>query len=339
MTQENNNIIINKGKLLINILKDKMDIIFVIFSLLLFLNYYFAISTLEVPDKDGAAYLNNAKLWLNGQQLFEYYRPPLLSWIIDGIWIFTGENWEILKYIPAIFAVGTGGVLYLAIKKYKGSLFAFAVATLCMLNTTLFEYSTQLTPESLSLFFLVLMVYFLKSEKESHWFLAGIAIGLTFASRYPIVIYAIVIFLMEFIFIRKSFTLASRTILGAGVVMLLAIAAVFLKTGAFDTGLEKEAILTIFLSPFYIENSINIWGLAFLLVPIALAFRKTYTDNYNYTFIIWFIVGLLFWSASSANHQFKFTIQFMPAVYFLAILAVENILYYLKRIHVVLRTT
>ena len=338
MSQENIKIIITKGTKALNFLKNKMDIIFIIFSLLLFLNYYVQITKLEVPVWDGAVYLSNAKLWLNGQTILEYYRPPLLSWIIDGVWIFTGENWEILKTIPAIFAVSTGGVLYLTIKKHKGSLFAFAVTALCMLNTTLFEYSTQLVTESLSLFFLVLTVYFLKSNKESHWFLAGIAIALTFASRYPIVLQAVGVFMVEFLFIRKSFTLASRTILGGGLVFLIVVSAVYLKTDTFETALDKDTSLSPFLSPFYIQNSIAIWGFAFLLVPIALAFRRTYTDNYNYTFLMWFAIGLLFWSANSANHQFRFAIQFMPAVYFLAILGIENILYYLKKVHM-LRTT
>jgi 4-amino-4-deoxy-L-arabinose transferase-like glycosyltransferase len=331
--RENNKMMINTGRHFLDTLKDKMDIIFVIFSLLLFLAYCIPISTLEVPIWDGAVYLSNAKLWLNGEPILEYYRPPLLSWFIGGIWIFTGENWEILKYIPALFAVGAGGLLYLTIKKYKGSLFAFAVTALCMLNTTLFEFSTQLNTESMSLFFLILTLYLLKSEKESHWFLAGIAIGLTFASRYSVVLYGIEIFLIEFLIIRKSFALGSRTILGAGIVILIVVTAVTLKTGGFETALEKDSTLSIFLSPFYVENSINIWGFAFLLVPIALVFRRTYTDNYNFTFIMWFIIGLLFWSANTSNHQFRFTIQFMPAVYFLAILGIENTLYYLKKVH------
>jgi hypothetical protein len=161
---------------------------------------------------------------------------------------------------------------------------------------------------------------------------------LTFASRYPIAIQSFIIVLVEFLFIRKNFTLASRAILGLLLVSGITVTVVYLKTGTFQTALEKDSRLSIMPSPFYIEHSINIWGFAFLLVPVALLFRRTYTDSYNYTFLLWFAVGLLFWSANTNTYDFRYTIQFMPAVYFLAILGVENIIHYLKEIHLVLKT-
>jgi hypothetical protein len=100
---------------------------------------------------------------------------------------------------------------------------------------------------------------------------------------------------------------------------------VYLKAGTFTTALSKDTTVDPFLSPYYLANSINIWGLAFLLVPVALICRRTYDDKFNYSFVVWFVVSLLFWSASSGNWQFRFAIQYTPAVYFLSILAIENI--------------
>ena len=56
-------------------------------------------------------------------------------------------------------------------------------------------------------------------------------------------------------------------------------------------------------------------------------FRRTYTDKYNYAFIAWFIVSLVFWSANSNPilHLPRYTVQFTPAVNFLVMLAIENI--------------
>ncbi len=321
------------------ILSHIIDIIFGLFTLLLSIYYYFLISPLKLPIWDAGAYLANAHGWLSNLYLLEPFRPPLLSWIIAGIWTITGENWETVKFMPAFFAVCSGLILYFALKRHKGPLFAFAVTALTMLNTQVIGFSTQIVTESLSLFFLVLTLFFIKSDKATHWFLAGVTIGLTFASRYPIVIQSFIIVLVEFLFIRKNFTLASRAILGLLLVSGITVTVVYLKTGTFQTALEKDTQLSIrnFETPFYIENSINIWGFAFLLVPVALLFRRTYTDSYNYTFLSWFAVSLLFWSANS-NTDFRFTIQFMPAVYFLAILGVENIIHYLKEIHLVLKT-
>ena len=302
----------------------KVDIAFIAFCITVSFYYNFYISKMYVPSHDGAAFLTNARGWLTNSPIWEIYRPPLLSWIISGMWAFTGEYWILAKYLNPIFTISAGIVLYLMLRKHKGSSFAFGVTSLTMINGPVFFYSTQIMSEGLSLFFLILTLYFLKSEKKSHWFLAGIAIGLTFASRYPIVLQALVLFAVETI-IRKNPTLFIRTIVGAAPTFALVILLVFLKTGTFQTALGKDTTFSLFLSPFYLLNSFNVWGLAFMLTPIALLFKRTYSDKYNYTFIAWFIVSLLFWSASSGNWQTRFTIQFTPAVYYLAVLGIENI--------------
>jgi len=321
------------------ILSHIIDIIFGLFTLLLSIYYYSLISQLRVPGWDASAYLANAHGWLSNLYLIENFRAPLISWIIAGIWTITGENWETVKFMPALFVLGSGLILYFALKRHKGALFAFAVTALTMLNTQVIGDSTQIQTEPLSLFFVALTLFFIKSDKATHWFLAGVTIGLTFASRYPIVIQSFIIVLVEFLFIRKNFTLASQAIVGLLLVLGITATAVYLKTGTFQTALEKDTHLSIIPSPYYIENSINIWGFAFLLVPVALVFRRTYTDSYNYTFLSWFAVGLLFWSADTSVisdvDRFRYVIQFMPAVYFLAILGVENIIHYLKEIHLV----
>ena len=118
----------------------------------------------------------------------------------------------------------------------------------------------------------------------------------------------------------------SKTILGATLVITIVIVAIYLKTGEFETSLPKNSALTVFLSSFYLINSVDIWGIAFLLVPISFSYKRTYADKFNYSFIAWFVVSMLFWSANSADHQYRFAIQFTPAVYFFAMLGIENFL-------------
>jgi hypothetical protein len=303
----------------------KIDIVFAIFCIFIVLEYNYYLSIIKVPGHDPSVYLLNARAWLTNKPLDEAFRPQLISWIIAGIWAINGgENWIIVKGLQPIFTISAGIVLYALLRKYKGSLFAFGVATLTMINGTLFLFSTQILTEGLALFFVVLTLYFLKSRKENYWFLAGIAIGLTFASRYPIVIQALFIFVVESIVCRSP-KLVIKTISGALLVIVIVVLAIYLKDGAFHTALAKDTSISLLLSPFYLINSINIWGFAFLLVPIAFLYKRTYTDSFNYTFIVWFIVSLLFWSANSANFQFRFAIQYTPAVYFLCVLAIENI--------------
>jgi len=114
----------------------------------------------------------------------------------------------------------------------------------------------------------------------------------------------------------------SKTPIIIGTILL-----VYLKVGYFVGAQPTDTHFTLLLSPYYLQNSINIWGLSFILVPVAFLFRRTYSDKYNYTFIAWFIVSLLFWSANSDPilRQPRYAVQFTAAVYFLVILAIENI--------------
>jgi hypothetical protein len=302
----------------------RIDALFAVFMAGLSARYYLYISNLHSPIWDGAVYLENARNWLQNTPLSEIYRPPLISWLIAATWSVTGEAWTVVKFLPVIFTLAAGVLLYITLKKHKGGIFALGVTTLTMLNAQVFFYSTQIYAEALSLFFLVATLMLVKLGKPNLWFLAGITAGLTFASRYPIILQAIAIIACESL-ARKSWKLPLRAAVGTIVVTLLVIAVMTFKTGTFQMALNKDTSFTLLLSGFYFFNSINIWGIVFILVPLALIFKMTYVDKYNYVFIGWFIISILFWSANSSNHQFRFAIQFTPAVYYLAILAIENI--------------
>jgi 4-amino-4-deoxy-L-arabinose transferase-like glycosyltransferase len=304
----------------------RVDILFISFLIGYTIFLYSYVSIIRVPADDASSYLSNARSWIHNTPLVSIYRAPLISWFISIVWIFTGENWTVIQNLQPMFTLAAGIILYLTIKKHKGKLFAFGVSSLTLLNPTVFFWSTQIMTENISLFFLILSLYFIKSERQSHWFLAGIAIGLTFASRYYILIEAIIIFVVECM-VRRNRKLATRTIMGAIPIVAIVILAPAIKTGTVMPAADTESHFTLLLSPYYLQNSIDIWGLPFLLVPLAFIFRKTYADKYNYTFIAWFIVSLVFWSAISNPilHVPRYTVQFTPAVYFLAILAIENI--------------
>ncbi|HEX5978391.1 MAG TPA: glycosyltransferase family 39 protein, partial [Nitrososphaeraceae archaeon] len=309
------------------ILSNKFDIAMIFFIAALAIYYHFYISQMVLPVWDGAIYLENAQNWLRNEPLDASYRPPLISWIIAGIWSITGEDWTVAKYIQPIFTLGAGVILYQTLKKYKGDFFAFGVTALTILNPYVFAYSTQILTEGISLFFVVLSIYFLKSENRYSWIFAGVAMALTFASRYPIFVVIIAFFIMEIIARRdvKKLKLFAYTMVGLLPVLLLIIMAVYTKTGEFTVAIERDTELSFLLSPFYIEKFIRIFGFVSLLLPIAFIFRRTYTDKYNYPFIAMFFIGFLFWSSISENQQERFMIQVTPAAYFLTILAIESI--------------
>jgi len=308
------------------LLRNNTDILFSVFLVLYSLFLYSYVVITVAPVDDAVDYLSNARAWLHNLPLVSEYRPPLISLYISSVWMLTGENWLIIEYLQPIFTIGAGIILYITLRKYKGGLFAFGVSALTLLNPTLFFWSTQIMIENISLFLLLLSLYFIKSEKGSHGYLAGLSIALTFAARYSILIEAVVIFVVECI-VRKDIKFASRTIVTAVPIIIAFILLAYLKVGYFAAAQDTDTHFTFLLSTFYVQNSVNIWGLSFVLLPVAFLFRRTYTDKYNYTFIAWFIVSLLFWSANSepSLHSPRYLVQFTPAVYYLAILAIENL--------------
>ncbi len=298
------------------------DVAFLLFLAVLCVEYYFIISTYQVPMWDAAVYLTNARDWLTNLPIYQIYRPPLISWIIAGIWVLTGEDWQTAKYLSAGFAIGAACVLYLTLRSGKGAPFALGVVILTMLNPQAFFYGTQIYTETLSLFFLVATLYLVKTERQSNWFLAGISVGLAFAARYPILLPAALLVVIES-HARRNWQILSRAIIGAIPVFVTVSVAMFLKTGTLQLANAVNTHFSILLSPYYLLNSILTWGWVFLLVPLALILRPTYSDRYNRVFIGWFVFSLIFWSAN-ATQDLRFTIQFTPAVNFLALLALET---------------
>src|ERR671918_388712 len=119
----------------------KFDIAIIFLVMALAICYHFYVSQIAVPFWDSALYLENAQNWLRNEPLEASYRPPLISWIIAGIWSISGEDWTIAKYIQPIFTLGAGVILYLTLKKHKGDFFAFGVTALTMLNPIVFFWS------------------------------------------------------------------------------------------------------------------------------------------------------------------------------------------------------
>src|SRR5919204_3902198 len=205
------------------VLSNKFNIALILLIAALAIYYHYYISQMAFPFWDAAIYLKNAHNWLRNEPLEAAYRPQLISWITAGIWSITGEDWTIAKYIQPAFTIAAGVFLYQTLKKYKGDFFAFGVTALTMLNPYVFFWSTQILTEGVSLFFLVLSIYFLKSEKQYSWIFAGIAMGLTFGSRYPVFIMALAFFVTELITRRDAKKLIANTMVGLVPIILLII--------------------------------------------------------------------------------------------------------------------
>src|SRR5437867_496200 len=143
-----------KKKKFFQSLNFKIELVFVFFLILLSIEYFIFISRIVTPGWDGSVYLLNAKSWLNGAPLYESFRSPLFSWIVAGLFS-VGLDWFSVRFLNAIFTIGSGIILYLTVKKGRGNLFSFGTASLTMLNPLIFFYSTLILTNGIALFFLV----------------------------------------------------------------------------------------------------------------------------------------------------------------------------------------
>ena len=125
-------------------------------------------------------------------------------------------------------------------------------------------------------------------------------LGLTFASRYPIALQAITIVIVEAI-IRKNPKYLVRVLIGAIPIILFVVLAVYNDYCCRLLMLSPSRYsIHLFLHPHFICQIGNKYGDSdSFLAPLALLFRRTWMDKYNYTFIAWFIIALLFWSSNS----------------------------------------
>jgi len=138
--------------------------------------------------------------------------------------------------------------------------------------------------------FIILSLYFLKTENKNNWVWAGIVFELIFTSRYPTLIEATIIFVVESI-IRKDRKFATRTIMIAMPILLVIHFISLLKSRVLCCATTKRQTFYIFVNSLLFTELNKYIGICFL-VPIAFLFRRTYTDKFNYTFIASFIVSL-----------------------------------------------
>ena len=160
----------NNSKLYTRIIAHRnriVDLAFVALMIVMIAYYLILNSIFPVPIRDGIVFMINAHEWLDNTNLLEIYRPPLFSWIIDAIWVVNGEDWTAIKYVQMVFTIASVILLYILLRKRKGALFAFGVSALTLTNAQLFFYTSQILTEGISLFFLILTLYFFEGTKKS----------------------------------------------------------------------------------------------------------------------------------------------------------------------------
>ncbi len=147
---------------------------------------------------DENAYLGNARSFVSEANYTENYRSPLVSWIIAGLWFFTGESIFFAKMIMVLFYVLTIYLFYLITKNYfKKNLL---ITLLFSLSSLMIYWAFRIYVDVLGVFFILLSFYLFTKNKI---FFSGFIAGFAFLTKFPLIIFGISTIL--YLFNKKDF--------------------------------------------------------------------------------------------------------------------------------------
>jgi len=288
------------------------------------------ISTYILPGWDECVYLQCAHDIILGQPLLEPPRPPLISILIAGVWWYTGENYLLIRYLHPIFAVLSGFMFYLLVKKQKNEVFALVALGIFMTTTEVMFWSNFILPHAITLFFALFGAYLLGEKGSFKWFAGGIMLGLSIIARYPMVIIAGIIFFVFLIKNKQNIVSFIREVL----IGILCVGIPIYLWSLTGLGISVEGLVISYshqpakATPlFYVENLFTLYNatvivffIGFILCTIYIKKQKL-EDKLWFT---WFVVSFLFWSIT-VHPELRFSFEWGPAVAFISTLSLEHI--------------
>ena len=291
-------------------------------TILLFTTLYF-INAFEYafPIWDGASYLENAKDLLLGLPLYEKFRPQLISFITAIIWSIIGINWGVIRVLSPIFFSLAITLIYLSLRD-ENKILAYLTIIFTSICPVIIEWTPHILVHALALLMVSLTYYSLIKDKWWSPYLAGLACGLTFMARYPIVVIpaSMIIFYM---FVDKRYRESILSVLIASFLISTYVMWMTSREGVFLLGLAKDVSLKITdlrFSFYYLENGDKIWGPIFIF-SIFSAFYIIFRDGSRAAklMLIWTVAPFLLWSIHPTNLNMRFTYEFAPAVVYLGL--------------------
>ncbi|UCH37828.1 MAG: glycosyltransferase family 39 protein [Candidatus Bathyarchaeota archaeon] len=282
------------------------------------------------PIWDGAVSLINARNLLAGVPLYEWFRPLVLSVITAGIWLFTGENFVIIKYVHIIFTLLTGVVFYILLKKDMGGSYALAGTILLMTSTQILLWSDHMIVHGISVFFATLTVWLWRKNTAKRWILGGLSGSLALLSRYPTG-FIIVVVLIAYTITHKKLFLFYSALVGLLLPLVplyfysppLLVEVLFALVGHYSglSDVPGTVGADVGTPLFYISNAWNVFKVCSILAVLALVFKSTYTKVKNRVWLFWLGSSFIIYTVIP-NQNVRFTFEWTPAVVYLAMLTI-----------------
>ena len=134
-------------------------------------------------DGDEGVYAYASRLAVHGHlpyRNFFYEQTPLLPYVYGPVGWLSGESWYTLRGVSVAFAIATGLLLFLFVRKRQGPAVAFAAVTVYAGSGLVFGYLTVVKTFALSL--LLVFAAFVLAE-AGRWIGAGLLVGLAVDTR------------------------------------------------------------------------------------------------------------------------------------------------------------
>lgn len=279
---------------------------------------------------DEVVYLSNAKSYISNSYFTEDFRFPLLSILIAGIWLITGESIIAAQTFMLLITITTIITFYfIALHYTKKKYLATAAAIALGLSSQFIFWATKIYTDILSLNLIIIsFLILLKKQEQKYIILAGLFAGLAFVARLSTIVTATIIVI--FLLLNKNWF---KNILGYGIGFLVALLP-FMIQGLFNQKnpiyfitSQSSVILgyTTFQSPLILINQIiSEFGYALVILFGLIILHKKITKQT--TLIITILLANLAFYLFYVNLKLaRYIIAFAPFLILLIIISIQHL--------------
>ena len=255
----------------------------------------------------------------------ESYRPPLFPMILSVFYL----SGDFLKIIPIIFTITTIITTYYLVKKIINQKVALLSAAFIATAPWIIYYSQRILTETLFMMLFTASVFliYLSTEKKKLLPLTFSLFGLVFLAKYQAIL-LIPIFFFYILIIKKTSILKTKEFFISLVIFLIILVPWFYIGFTYYTNpyeLYIDQLNNGLINPpeafqgpfyFYIINSIGIFGVSIILLPLFLR-KKVLKNKFNILLLISMIIIILFFSTMERK-EYRYIVSFSGVFYIAA---------------------
>ena len=275
---------------------------------------------------DEHAYLANARALIAESHYAELFRFPLLGFLIAALWTITGES-IIAAQLLAITITGlTTYVFYLVARRFS-TRYALLFTALFAFSAPMISWGSRIyTDIGAVLFALIAFYLVLQSDDQTkRTVYAGIAGGLSFLMRYPVIIIPLIA--GAYLIITKRYRAAILMVLGALIIIGPWMIINTILTGNPLSGLIDQATIVSeyysFQSPLvYFEHIAAALSISLILI---IGYLASLRSNTKHMLLLAIIISILIVQSAAQIKLARYVITILPLLLIAIMIGLEHV--------------